>query len=515
MDSTEIFNWADNARNKVIREKGDKDLYVCASGISPSGHIHIGNFREIITTALVVKSLKSQGKKVRFIYSWDDFDAFRKVPKDFPEEFSKYLGMPLCRVPDPKGCHKSYAEHFKKELEESIQHLDLGIEYIHQGEMYQACKYADKIKEVLNNKNKVRDILNKFRKEHYPDEWIPLEVFCEECWKNTTNILNYDGSYEVHYVCKCGHSNKIDFRKVGNVKLLWRADWPMRWEYEKVDFEPGGRDHSTNGGSFDTGKEIIHSIWESKAPSYVAYEWISAKGGAEFSSSAGVVTLPKEVLEIYEPDVMIYLFTGTQPNKPFSISFDLDVLKVYEDFDKVERIYFGNEDASEKEKEKMKRVYELSCKKIPSKMGDQPTFRHLTTLLQIYEGDIKKATEGIVSSRVNERAKCALNWLEKYAPEDFKFSVHKEITDEINEHLTDKQKSSLKDLRESLNKKTFKDKELFEEFYSIFEKNGIKNKEFFEGAYLAIIGKKRGPKLANFILALGQKRISELLNGVK
>ncbi len=508
-------NWADNAAERIIQEKGDKKKYVCASGISPSGHIHIGNFREIVTTAMVVKALQSKGKEVRFIYSWDEFDAFRKVPKDFPPEFKEYLGMPLCKVPDPHGCHESYAEHFEKELEEAIAPMNFDVEFIKQGEMYQSCVYADQIKVALQDRGKSRETLNKYRKEPLPKEWLPLEVFCEKCWKNTTNILAYDEEYEIHYECKCGHSNKIDFRKVGNVKLLWRVDWPMRWFYEKVDFEPGGIDHSAAGGSFDTGKEIVKTTWDREAPTYVAYAWISIKGGGQFSSSAGVVTLPSEVLAVYEPDVLLFLFSGTQPNRPFDISFDVDVLKIYEDFDHYERVYFGKEEASEKEKEKLKRVYEMSCRTIPKVIGDQPTFRHITTLLQIQEGDIDKAIEGINSTRVKERAVCAKNWLKEYAPDDFKFAVHETITDEINEHLSKEQKTTLQALVKVLEEKECEENELFNAFYEICKQADIKNTVFFEGAYLALIGKKKGPRLAHFILALGQKRVAGLLKGVQ
>ena len=62
-------HWADIMADKIIREKGDKELYTCASGITPSGTVHIGNFREIITVELVVRCLRERGKNVRFIYS--------------------------------------------------------------------------------------------------------------------------------------------------------------------------------------------------------------------------------------------------------------------------------------------------------------------------------------------------------------------------------------------------------------------------------------------------------------
>ena len=64
-----LCHWADRMADQIIREKGDLPLYTCASGITPSGTVHIGNFREIITVDLVVRALRARGKNVRFIYS--------------------------------------------------------------------------------------------------------------------------------------------------------------------------------------------------------------------------------------------------------------------------------------------------------------------------------------------------------------------------------------------------------------------------------------------------------------
>ena len=63
------MHWADIMADRIIREKGEKERYTCASGITPSGTVHIGNFREIITVELVVRALRERGKNVRFIYS--------------------------------------------------------------------------------------------------------------------------------------------------------------------------------------------------------------------------------------------------------------------------------------------------------------------------------------------------------------------------------------------------------------------------------------------------------------
>ena len=64
-----MIHWADITADRIIRQKGDKDEYVLASGITPSGTVHFGNFREVITTDLVARALRARGKKVRFIFN--------------------------------------------------------------------------------------------------------------------------------------------------------------------------------------------------------------------------------------------------------------------------------------------------------------------------------------------------------------------------------------------------------------------------------------------------------------
>ena len=74
------MHWSDRIAQEIIRRRPDKEEYVCAAGISPSGSIHIGNFRDIATSYFVVKALRRQGKKARLLFSWDEFDRLRKIP---------------------------------------------------------------------------------------------------------------------------------------------------------------------------------------------------------------------------------------------------------------------------------------------------------------------------------------------------------------------------------------------------------------------------------------------------
>lgn len=494
----EKFYWADDIANKIIKRKKDKKEYVCASGITPSGTIHIGNFREVITTEIVARALRDKGKKVRFLYSWDDYDRFRKVPKNVSEEYEKYIGMPLSEFPSPFDKNMSYAEYFEEEFEESLEKVGIKPDFIRQSIMNKKCKYADLIKIALENKEKIKEILNKYRKEPLKDDWQPVAIYCEKCMKDFTKITSVEG-YEIEYECSCGNKGKIDYRKKGIVSVKWRVDWPMRWEYEGVDYEPGGIDHSVQGGSLTTSKEIVKEIFDYETPEYTFYDWVRIKGGKEFSSSSGNAVSLGDVEKVYEPEVLRYIFVSTRPNKGFQISFDNDIIKIYEDYDDLEHRYYEKLVNPQE-----KRVYELSQIKIPKTKPNRISFRHLITLVQT--GKTKD-----LNPESKRRAEKVKNWLDKHADKDMTFEVQKEIKPK----LSDPEKQALTLLKESLVAKKFTEEDLFNEFYSICQSVDIKPKDFFQTAYQVLIGKPKGPRLASLILAIGQKRVSDLLGEIK
>ena len=134
----EPLHWADRAAERIIKVKGNKKKYVLAAGITPSGTIHMGNFREIITQELVKRALEKKKKGVRFIYSWDDYDVFRKVPGNLPKqkELRGDLRKPISEVPDPFGCHESYARHHEAEIEEDVPKLGIEPEFLYQHSLH-------------------------------------------------------------------------------------------------------------------------------------------------------------------------------------------------------------------------------------------------------------------------------------------------------------------------------------------------------------------------------------------
>ncbi|GMO48891.1 MAG: lysine--tRNA ligase [Termitinemataceae bacterium] len=518
-------HWADETAAKIVREKGEKALYTCASGITPSGTVHIGNFREIISVDLVVRALRSMGKTVRFIYSWDDYDVFRKVPVNMPkpEELENFLRFPITMVPDPWERDSSYARHHEVDVETMLPLVGIEPEFLYQTERYRASRYAEGIKKALEKKAELKVILDKFRDEDHKiqGEWWPISVFCEKCSRDDTEIMGWDGEWLVEYKCNlCGHTEKVDLRSTKGVKLVWRVDWPMRWAQEQVDFEPAGKDHHSQGGSFDTSRLVCKEVYGYDAPVTFRYDFIGIKGlGGKMSSSKGKVVDLETLLSVYTPEIARYLFAGTRPNTEFTISFDLDVIKIYEDYDKTERIAFKQEAAKNDETyQKERRIWELSqVGALPQGISYQVPFRHLCNLLQIADGDIDKTIAAFTDIKdyqiplLKARCICALNWINDHAPQEFCFKLRASAE---GTPLNDLELNAVRTLRDDVVTKLDSftdDKSCSGALYGVAEKCGIDPKELFRAAYQALIEKDQGPRLASFLRTVGKERLLKIL----
>ena len=135
-----------------VRAEGERrhpgEAPTCASGISPSGPVHLGNLRELMTPHLVADEVRKQGAPCRHILSWDDYDRLRRVPAGVAgvgPSFAEHIGRPLTAVPDPCGQHENFAEHFKEPLRESLDLLGIQVTEISQTEMYTSGAYTEQI----------------------------------------------------------------------------------------------------------------------------------------------------------------------------------------------------------------------------------------------------------------------------------------------------------------------------------------------------------------------------------
>ena len=160
-------DWVARMADEVIAESDRRapgKQVVVASGISPSGPIHLGNLREIMMPHLVADEIRRRGIACDHILSWDDFDRLRRVPANVDQSWAEHVGRPLTSVPAPPGSpHASWADHFRAPMEAALHRM--GVEYrgISQTQMYTSGAYTDQVLLAMRERARIDAVLAEFR----------------------------------------------------------------------------------------------------------------------------------------------------------------------------------------------------------------------------------------------------------------------------------------------------------------------------------------------------------------
>lgn len=373
--SSETTDWVSRFADEVIEEserRAPGKPVVVASGLSPSGPIHLGNLREVMTPHLVADEIRRRGHAVRHILSWDDYDRYRKVPFGVPgvdDSFSEHIGKPLTSVPAPKGSpYPNWAEHFKAAMITSLAELGVEYEGISQTAQYTSGAYREQILFAVKHRSEIDAVLAQYRTKPKPaakqqqkpvDEaeleaaegsgaaaeddgssgtagYFPYKPYCGQCGKDFTTVTGYDAeTTEMAYTCTaCNFRETVRLSEFNRGKLVWKIDWPMRWAYEGVIFEPSGVDHSSPGSSFQVGGQIV-GIFGGRQPIGPMYAFVGISGMAKMSSSKGGVPTPADALQIMEPQLLRWLYARRRPNQSFKIAFDQEIQRLYDEWDKL------------------------------------------------------------------------------------------------------------------------------------------------------------------------------------
>ncbi len=522
------MHWSEEIAQKLIERNPTKEEYVCAAGISPSGSVHIGNFRDIATSYFVVKALQKMGRKARLLFSWDEFDRFRKVPVNvsaIAPDFQQYIGRPYADVPDPFGCCESYAKHFEKEFEASLKKFGVPVDFRYQASEYRSGRYAQDVIHAISMRGEVFDILDSFRtqdaQEGEREAYYPVSIYCPVCGKDDTTILSMsDDCTRAEYTCKCGHHGTFDFRTDFNCKLAWKIDWPMRWRAEGVDFEPGGKDHASPTGSYQTSRLISKKVFDYEAPMFQGYEFIGIKGTTgKMSGSTGLNLTPEVLLKIYQPEVILWLYSKTLPTKAFDFCFDDEILRQYFEFDKMYTAWKSGT-ADESVNAIMYNV------QVNDRVVNTVPMQHLASFGSIVDFNptmletiFRKIGTNYTQDEFAERLDLARYWMEKCSPESMIRLLPENNTAYYND-LPEENKKEIAILADFIEKGGYTLEELNTFIYSvpvqIFGEMDDKEKKqrqgvFFRNVYNLLIGKPKGPRLYLFLFAVEPKKYLHLL----
>ncbi|MFI0233750.1 lysine--tRNA ligase [Streptomyces sp. NPDC017086] len=571
--STETTDWVSRFADEVIEEserRAPGKPVVVASGLSPSGPIHLGNLREVMTPHLVADEIRRRGRRVRHLISWDDYDRYRKVPAGIAgvdETWAEHIGKPLTSVPAPKGsAYPNWAEHFKAAMTESLAQLGVEFDGISQTAQYTSGAYREQILHAMRHRHDIDAILDQYRTKKAPkkqqqkplDEaeleaaegsgaaseddgssgsagYFPYKPYCGACGKDLTTVTSYDDdTTELSYTCTaCGFAETVRLAEFDRGKLVWKVDWPMRWAYEGVVFEPSGVDHSSPGSSFQVGGQIA-PLFGGQQPIGPMYAFVGISGMAKMSSSRGGVPTPADALKIMEPQLLRWLYARRRPNQSFKIAFDQEIQRLYDEWDKLAaKVADGS--ALPADTAAYTRAVGTAAGDLPKTPRPLP-YRTLASVADITAGHEDQALR-ILSEldpqqplgsldEVRPRYDKAEAWINTHVPADQRTIVRDRPDTELLASLDEASRRSLRLLLDGLAGHWSLDglthlvygvpkvqagfsadatpKELPPEIKTA-------QRSFFALLYHLLVGRDTGPRLPTLLLAVGQERVRTLL----
>lgn len=475
--------WADKLLENI------NDSQVVEDAFTPSGIVHMGSLKGPVIHNTLFKILKEKGIDVKFIYGFDDFDPIDGLPENL-KQLEEYMGVPISNAPSPDG-NGTFGEYFSEKMKVLFDQLGINPQIYKTSEIYKSGKFDEAIRIALDNADKIRKVYSDTYKKEIDPSWFPLQVVCPNCGKlGTTKVTGWDGK-EVSYECSetlvkwakgCGKMGKISPFS-GKAKMPWKVEWAAAWYTFGVTIEGAGKDHGSAGGSYDVAMQILEEVYGKKRPLKLVYEFFLS-GGKKMSSSKGIGVNGDELLEVLGPQVSNFLMIKTEPNQQveFNPYGTLIIPKLFDDYQK---------SASEND-----RAFELSQ---VGEIENVPSVRFQTIAQWVQmpgmEEEIKKA--GAVSW-----AKYAKVWIEKYAPESERFSISKNLPEQVK-NLSGDQKKYLTELIKKLGNE---DSEKFQEdIYNLSKEINVSSKDAFAAIYISLIGKDHGPRAALLINSLDKE----------
>ena len=500
---------------------------VVKGGISPSGVPHLGNVNEIMRGYYVAKVLRERGHEVRQVFTADDRDPLRKLPRTLCDldgnlvdlgdvdagALGRNLGVPYTDIPDPFGCCDSYGEHFATIIQDSADALDVPIDLLSNTALYERGEFETVTRDVLANRDRAREVLSAYQDTVDADgDYVPFNPICGECGKLTETVTSVDldsgDAGTVDYRCTdmdagdrtiegCGHEGTATLCEG---KLPWRFEWPAQWQVLGVDFEPFGKDHAE--GSWPSGQDVARNVLEIEPPVPMVYEWFTLDD-EPFSSSDGNVILVSDVLELLEPAVLRYFF-AKDPAKARDFSIErLDQL--VDEFDRLEAIYFGEIEVDDDEQAFADRVYPLVVEE-PREDRIRLPYTFAAVLGMTDDSDLREEIarrEGHIPEDAPEwaiegaldRVEQARNWARR-TENEFDYELKRsEIPDHEFDSATE---DALDDLAEFI-EAGHDPEEIQGEIYETARRHDVDVGDFFAAGYRLFFDETQGPKLGTFL----------------
>lgn len=498
--------WADKVAEEL--KQRNKPLEWVDDMKTPSGKIHVGALRGVVIHDVMYKALKDHSVNSKYTYIFDNHDPMDGLPVYLPkDEYEQYMGLPLYKVPSPEKGYVNYAEYYAKDFIEVFQAIGCEPEILWSTDLYMSGKMNPVIKLALDNAAKIRKIYEEMYKKSLADNWYPFQVYCTSCGKvSTTKVTDWNGE-EITFSCNvdqvdwtkgCGASGKVSpFSNEKGIagKLPWKIEWSAKWKVLGVTVEGAGKDHMSRGGSHDLTSIVSREIFDYEVPYPLGYEFFLV-GGKKMSSSKGLGSSARDMLDMLPPQLLRFLMVKTKLNQ--TIDFDpsgFTIPNLFDEYQKAAESYYAHTG------DDIARMFEFS------QIGKTQTVPSVRFSVLAQWVQMPNMEDSIEKEGLSEWAQYAKIWVEKYAPDSEKFVIQKSVP-ESAKNLSDLQKKYLEQLVQKL-ENTGKAEDFQVELYNLSKELGIESKEAFAAIYSSLLGKDHGPKAAWLIFSLDKEFVKK------
>lgn len=520
----ESLFWADQKALEIVerrkyryldKETPKLDKYVVKTSASISGVLHIGRLSDTIRGEAVCRALRDAGYRAELIWVAEDMDPLRKVPQGVPARFKEYIGLPVVAVPDPWGCHASYAEHHIAEYFQVLhEFLEVDLKKYSMQEEYRKGSFKPFISRMLERLGEVVEIQNRYRREPLKPGWSPWMPLCEGCGKIITPRIRSFEEGRLSYRCEdyrfeetlaegCGYEGEASpLREMG--KLLWRGEWAAQWARWRVVSEGAGKEYVVPTSAWWVNAEIVERVLDFPAPVPIFYEHLMIDG-RKMSASLGNVIYPREWLSVAQPQVLRF-FYNKKLMKTRSFSWR-DLPSLYDEYDRYALEYEkGGEGRKSLHRRRLYEISQLNGVEKPVPLS----YSHAALLTRVYpeEEDIiaslKRSGHYDESKHdlIVKRIRLAANWVAKYAPPELRQGEAEVAA--VAGKLDEKQKKLLGELAAFL-RKDRKPEEIQGRIHELGPALGLSAKKAFQAVYLAVMGSTSGPRAGNLLASLDRE----------
>lgn len=523
------------ALNKGQVVTPEKGYVLFETGYGPSGLPHIGTFGEVCRTSMVMQAFQTLCPDIptKLVAFSDDLDGFRKIPDNIdnadalrayvelknPDGSIKRDPSPLTSVPDPFGTHESFGLHNNARLRAFLDQFGFDYEFVSStNDCYKAGKFNEGIKKILENNEKIKEIVGEILGEERRATYNPLfPVVKKSAYEaggerdvilhnvKMLEILDLDKGLVKYEVLEGPYEGEVFEHCVlnGGAKAQWRVDWALRWYAMDVDYEMAGKDLVT---SADIAGKIVQ-VLGGRMPAGFRYEMFLDEEGKKISKSKGNGLSMEEWLE-YAPHESLAYYMFQRPTSAKKLHFDVIPKAVDEYIQFVEKL-----PEQEDGKKLDNPAWYIHKGSIPNSAHTPISFGMLLNLVSASNSDDPARIWGFINQYAPEATPENAPFLDRLVEYAIRYYRDFVLPNKSYRAPSDRERKALEALATRL-ESGIAGEDLQTAVFDAAKENGYDKselREWFQALYQVLLGQDEGPRFGSFIEIYGAKDTAEMI----